>query len=741
MQQSERDWQSCYTDHRNMYSQSMVTLQEVDSVPAIYGRKNQRYISPTFRSNPILYGEQEVRDKPRQTFTTVNEAFMGSPLQKQSYKEKMDMLKCQSTNRYAPYQNGFHKSTNGQLNYKNYSEIPLGFNNNIKDTYEKQFYNRSKACEMKFGTSQGGIVYNIQDQNTKQNYQKQCDDIPNKNNEFNKRHLRSSEISPQIQNYPQKNRFNSPMSQRFTQDQFYSKSPLSERGTYNEPLPVQFRKNNQRLLSPQPQKKQVNFAEAQDDVISLKSQNYQDQQVSPSKPVKIQIVKDEPYEAPDWCFFSPQMDPFKKAFETKQLTRVNSVDRVWRDKQNFEFSNAKKVDRKRVLQEGSVSPNGDNFVQTFQGDTLKWSHTVLENTLEKRKHLITQKNSQNYNQSAFSKSVLQNAYQEQQKTSNKNEVFSMLGFNDKDKLYQDKQYHKHVIQQQIQQSLSNKKQERHQRIEQEQQIINGVLFATQQVNQMNFLHKNSVREDLQQFYQDRVLLQQREKYHQMNDRQKHKTMIDQGFLRGQQKENDHQLMQKELQKQLAQSYKEHIDLKHHKQQQYGRNYQPITQRLLNFQNPNFTHKPHAQSISYINNNNLKTLDNYHSVSNLQHPRLQEQQDRQPMIQSYRQVNSRPQIDVQDMDANAMNYSFVSSQANFGQCLSNASTVSSCSLQQVTKAEISKAEFELRKKQVQHRKNHVKTNQKLKAYSKQSPKKNAAKFTVRSNQVENQRIYQ
>lgn len=34
------------------------------------------------------------------------------------------------------------------------------------------------------------------------------------------------------------------------------------------------------------------------------------------------------YQAPDWGFFSPQADPFKKAFEHKQSKREISADKI-----------------------------------------------------------------------------------------------------------------------------------------------------------------------------------------------------------------------------------------------------------------------------------------------------------------------------------------------------------------------------------------------------------------------------
>jgi len=61
MRDSEKEWIRAYdVDHRNMYTKSMASLAEIDSVrishlivkvPLIYGKKNDRYVSPTFRSN------------------------------------------------------------------------------------------------------------------------------------------------------------------------------------------------------------------------------------------------------------------------------------------------------------------------------------------------------------------------------------------------------------------------------------------------------------------------------------------------------------------------------------------------------------------------------------------------------------------------------------------------------------------------------------------------------------------
>lgn len=82
------------------------------------------------------------------------------------------------------------------------------------------------------------------------------------------------------------------------------------------------------------------------------------------------------------------MDPFKQAFQVKHLKRVNSVDRVYRDKMALEALN--KVNSKTVLQSCS-SPSGDVFLQTFQGDTLRWKHDDQESKREWKRHLIQER--------------------------------------------------------------------------------------------------------------------------------------------------------------------------------------------------------------------------------------------------------------------------------------------------------------------------------------------------------------
>lgn len=88
---------------------------------------------------------------------------MGSPQRLNSYKERTDQFNSHSTNKFAPYSNGFHRSTNqgSQPNYKNYSEVPIGKNDQIKQCYEKQFYDRRRACDMKFGApnTSDNLVY------------------------------------------------------------------------------------------------------------------------------------------------------------------------------------------------------------------------------------------------------------------------------------------------------------------------------------------------------------------------------------------------------------------------------------------------------------------------------------------------------------------------------------------------------------------------------------------------------
>jgi hypothetical protein len=86
----------------------------------IYGKKNDRYVSPTYRSNAIMYGDEKVREAPQSTFQTMKDTFMGSP-NIRSQKEKMLYHGCKSTNQFAPFANTFHKDVAGNVNYKNYS--------------------------------------------------------------------------------------------------------------------------------------------------------------------------------------------------------------------------------------------------------------------------------------------------------------------------------------------------------------------------------------------------------------------------------------------------------------------------------------------------------------------------------------------------------------------------------------------------------------------------------------------
>lgn len=47
---------------------------------------------------------------------------MGSPNLRPP-KEITNQLQVQSTNKFAPFSNAFHKSANGNPNYKNYSQV------------------------------------------------------------------------------------------------------------------------------------------------------------------------------------------------------------------------------------------------------------------------------------------------------------------------------------------------------------------------------------------------------------------------------------------------------------------------------------------------------------------------------------------------------------------------------------------------------------------------------------------
>ncbi|CDW83021.1 UNKNOWN [Stylonychia lemnae] len=720
MQNSEKEWyRSSDNDHYALYSKSLSSLQDLESVPCIYGRKNQRYVSPTFRSNTILYGEQKYRERPDEIFSTMKDTQMGSP-QLNQYKEKTDVLKIQSTNKHAPYQNTFHKSS-GNLNYKNYSEVQLGFNQNIKDTYQKQFYERGKACEVKFGstTDDYGAYENVR--NSPQNIYTTLDGNKSKTMKQQQSH---EKFSPQVEKY--QNEISPKRVQFDFNPKIHSKStfetevptvityPLSQRDDFTKAIPTRHRSKLGYHI----------------DEMSFKYRPLSPQVNRQNKT----LAKDDSYQAPDWNFFSPQSDPIQKAYQLKSMERVKSVDRVYQDKQAY-FSDQKLKYQKQILQETCESPCGDQFMQTFKGDTLKLSHKALQSKLERRRKAIIQEQaSQQYkDMSRYNKSVLQISHQNQENTN----IFQTLGQRDEIQYMNTLRDNRDYIANQIDSKTHKQRSERLQKMFQERQIVEEALQTQAMINSHRNQYQSHVRDELNRFYNQAKEQKQRDQIYRSIERQQDKEFLDQGIYRARSREYENQNQRMQIQLQLSQNYKENVELKQEQRHQ-ARNYQPLSQRMTQV-------IPHSRqqkvNQSQVTIQSLRTLENINSAHN--------------------QSNHNHQISMHQINAPATHYdrSFVSSQAAPEKCLSNASTVSSCSMQQVTKAEISKQEFELRKKMLQNRKsgrgplesnnNHLNSfNQQQKQKERnQSPNKKApsggrgVKFNIKSNQVENYRLQQ
>lgn len=90
-------------------------------MPRPSGAYNQRYLSPTFKSNNILYGEQATREAA--DFYTEKAITFSSP---RTGKRFDSSEKLASTNAMAPYANCFGKGNQFDINQKNYSSVPLG---------------------------------------------------------------------------------------------------------------------------------------------------------------------------------------------------------------------------------------------------------------------------------------------------------------------------------------------------------------------------------------------------------------------------------------------------------------------------------------------------------------------------------------------------------------------------------------------------------------------------------------
>ena len=50
----------------------------------MYGKKNERYTSPTYKSNPVMYGDESVRQKGLMFFNSMNKADTGRAFQRTS---------------------------------------------------------------------------------------------------------------------------------------------------------------------------------------------------------------------------------------------------------------------------------------------------------------------------------------------------------------------------------------------------------------------------------------------------------------------------------------------------------------------------------------------------------------------------------------------------------------------------------------------------------------------------------
>jgi hypothetical protein len=112
------------------------------SVPRVSGAQNGIYLSPTFKSNKVFYGDEQ---DPKNHFCSQQKAEFHSPMGGRIIEKANNKL--DSTNKLAVYGNKFHKSRSN-INLKNFSQLNMGCNENIGNAYAQQVENRRVMADL-----------------------------------------------------------------------------------------------------------------------------------------------------------------------------------------------------------------------------------------------------------------------------------------------------------------------------------------------------------------------------------------------------------------------------------------------------------------------------------------------------------------------------------------------------------------------------------------------------------------
>eukprot|EP00347_Sterkiella_histriomuscorum_P004080 403361825 len=707
---SEKYWRRKYDDD-NQGSSLIRSFSKADimpNAPKTYGIKNEKYLSPTYKSNAVLYGDnfsESSNQKIAQKHQSVSKAIFKT-LQANTHQLVEKNMKKTQNPEYEPQS----LRNKGNLNYKNFSQVQIGYNTNVEESYRQQF--SEKKSKTIFGMEK------LKSQVPVQKTMQKSNSVDGRDELFFKGKKKYDQNQLQSQGMNQTINHNDTYKREFYASSFKStesnlkKSLISQKKMYHDQV-LRDKSNDQgglpkvSFISNTSEKKNLGgsfykssllqHSTSQKSIWQPRQSVVSDRYIhapydepetsktayfitSPNKATKQSIkyncdksnekfnrIKESTldYQVPDWGFFSPQQDPFKKAFEKKQAKREMSADKINANLQRLLSEELQVSERKNAL----TTSLGDNLIQVMTGDTLRLRHDKRNSQIQERNKDIMKNllGSPEANHSKQQKDALQHDQFAQ------SGVYLMI---DKNQSQRDRFYRTETLK--ANEAIQQQKLECRQRNLQDktQELVEERIVV------QNYIEKEDKRnQDRQQFIeqnrQDMNIFKENKKAEKIKDHKQHQTNL-------------------EIERETLIS-KVNSGLK--QKQQYEQ------QKRQTLQQSNDQNKYQKQI--------FKNLTASLKLNKLSFGTPQQQKN---------EIRSSPtksivQKSLNEMSLKALDKSLAKTQNQFlnpqnsvygGPCLSAASTMSHCSNQQLTKANVSKQEFELRKKQVQMRKKNTTT---------------------------------
>ncbi|CDW76559.1 UNKNOWN [Stylonychia lemnae] len=721
MQDSESTWRR-KNDDDHMYQKFRQNLGINNPInpgtPSNYGKKNDRYVSPTFKSEKSVFGDAtnrfteeksknitpaQNRGSQKKTFETCQSQLSFNNHQNQSNSRKNDREDT-SQNRIiqSPEYDATQLRAKGALNYKNFSQVQIGFNDHNEQAYKLQFSEKKNPIMFKMKNNQqterihrnNQVQSQIQSKNNSQERTQELFFGGKKKYENN--HSYNSRMGDTLNHESNLKEQRKKLIQQVAtkqRDQIAQQSSEKDRMrvTFNQCGPNHESKTMVRndsttmacVLGASTSQSRINTVKATfvndennimmpeiSDHIYYKTvdQNLLINDCSSNNHQfkdKFERIREytKDYEPPDWAFYSSQQDPFQSAFKKKQEARNYSVDKLFQECKLVKEE--QEVNIKKLKMQATDS---DSFVQTFLGETLQLRNIRQNKSIEARKKYIKDQ----------VMPLSEYHIQELQKKSLQNDEFG------------DKGVYNMIFQ----------NQECRQEHYQNQQIETQDYLQRQQVNDKSKVVLEKIKN----------IIEDQKKQDEGMERSNRKILLAQQLKLEQNKKNrDFDKMNSALKKGMDKFMKTQFltyDIQ---------NRMKDTQVQLNFSQNNQT-KRLSNIVESMNSQNLNKRVSLNETSNNKSMRQFNvikpvaqsfnihDEDNQSMIQL-----QKVQSNLQLSKGNLLNFEKQSNQSDLKQrnennCLSVASTVSSCAQNQYTRANISQKEYEIRKKQIQARKN-------------------------------------